>query len=130
MNPISFFAYFVDDQSNSNHEHGKSYPMKTDESCQPATVFLQNLPSAVSSLKNRLQRRYEQSYPSLRDLIRIVLHEEEATAWNLSPFPHLLLPDLVEERIARLGLQPIEYETLFRPVHAEPNPQLVPAYAS
>jgi hypothetical protein len=80
--------------------------MKTDENGEAVTVFLQNLPGAVSKLKNRLQRNYEQAYPSLRNLIRIVLDEEEVEAWHLSPFPHLFLPDLVEARIARLGLQP------------------------
>jgi hypothetical protein len=104
--------------------------MKTDESSEPVTVFPQNLPSAVSKLKNRLQRHYEQTYPGLRDLIRIVLDEEETAAWNLSPFPHLLLPDLVEAHIAKLGLQPVTYEHLFTPVPAEAdqNHQLVLAY--
>jgi hypothetical protein len=81
--------------------------MKTDKNSEAVTVFLQNLPGAVSKLKNRLQRNYEQAYPGLRNLIRIVLDEEEAAAWILSPFPHLFLPDLVEARIARLGLQPV-----------------------
>jgi len=78
--------------------------MKTEESTEAVTGFLQNLPGAVSKLKNRLQRDYEQAYPGLGDLVRIVLDEEEARAWELS-FPHLFLPDLVEAHIARLGLQ-------------------------
>jgi hypothetical protein len=104
--------------------------MKTDQCPQTATVFLQNLSSAVSKLKNRLQREYEQAYPGLHDLIRIVLDEEEARAWSLS-FPHLFLPDLVEAHIAQLGLQPVKYETLFRPARAaaDQNHQLIPAYA-
>src|SRR5438128_9137902 len=81
--------------------------MKTDESTEPVTVFPQNLPSTVSKLKNRLQRDYEQAYPGLGDLVRIVLDEEEAKAWELS-FPHLFLPDLVEAHIAQLGLRPAE----------------------
>ena len=91
--------------------------------------FLQNLPGAVSKLKNRLQRKYEQAYPGLRDLIRIILDEEEANAWNLS-FPHLFLPDLVEAHIAQLGLEPVRYDNLFAPVRvaAEQNHQLTPAY--
>jgi hypothetical protein len=91
--------------------------------------FLQNLPGAVSKLKNRLQRKYEQAYPGLRDLIRIILDEEEANAWNLS-FPHLFLPDLVEAHIAQLGLEPVRYDNLFAPVHvaAEQDYQLTPAY--
>ncbi len=66
--------------------------MKTDESTQALTVFLQNLPGTVSKLKNRLQRDYEQAYPNLGDLVRIVLDEEEAKAWELS-FPNPSLPD-------------------------------------
>ena len=81
--------------------------MKTDESTEPVTVFLQNLPRAVSKLKNRLQRDYEQAYPGLGDLVRIVLDEEEARAWELS-FPLLFLPDLVEAHIAQLGLEPAD----------------------
>ena len=79
--------------------------MKTDESTKAATVSLQNLLGAVSKLKNRLQRNYEQVYPGLGDLVRIVLDEEEAKAWELS-FPHLFLPDLVEAHIEKLNLQP------------------------
>jgi hypothetical protein len=36
-----------------------------------------------------------------------VLDEEEAKAWDLSFFPHLFLPDLVEAHIATLGLEPL-----------------------
>jgi len=74
---------------------------------QPDPAFLQTLNRAVSRLKNRLQRDYEQAYPGLRDIIRIVLDEEEAKAWE-SSFPQLLLPDLVEAHIAQLGLNPAE----------------------
>jgi len=42
----------------------------------------------------------------LGNVVRIVLDEEEERAWDLSFFPHLLLPDLVETHMARLGLQP------------------------
>jgi hypothetical protein len=104
--------------------------MKTDQNIDP--VFLQNLPSAVSKLKNRLQRIYEQAYPGLRDLVRIILDEEEAKAWNLSPFPHLLLPDLVEAHIGYLGLQPVRYENLFAPIGVAENQnhQPTPAYVN
>ena len=77
--------------------------MKTDQYNDPAGVFPQTLTDTVSKLKNRLQRQYEQIYPELGDLVRIVLDEEEARAWELS-FPHLFLPDLVEAHITRLGL--------------------------
>jgi hypothetical protein len=108
--------------------------MITDETTETVTVFLQNLPGAVSKLKNRLQRNYEQSYPGLHDLIRIVLDEEEANARRLSPFPHLLLPDLVEAHITQLGLRPADIRDDCVPAparfSADQNHQLIPAYAS
>jgi hypothetical protein len=42
----------------------------------------------------------------LGEIIHLVLDEEEAKAWELSLFPHLFLSDLVEEHVAKLGLQP------------------------
>src|SRR5438477_12126313 len=78
--------------------------MKTDQDQNPTAVFPQIVNNAVSKLKNRLQQEYERTYPDLGDLVRIVLDEEEAKAWELS-FPHLFLSDLVEGHIARLGLR-------------------------
>ena len=79
--------------------------MKTEPN-QSAAVFLQTVAVAVARLKQRLQRDYEQAYPSLREVIHLVLDEEEAKAWELTLFPHLLLSDLVDEHIANLNLQP------------------------
>jgi len=80
--------------------------MQTDQQLEENAVVLETLTTgAVSGLKNRLQRNYEQAYPGLGNVIRIVLDEEEERAWDLSSFPHLLLPDLVEAHIERLGLQ-------------------------
>ena len=106
--------------------------MTTDQTTDTLSIFLQNLPGAVSKLKNRLQRNYERLYPGLHDLIRIVLDEEEANARKLSPFPHLLLPGLVDAHIAQLGLEPVKYENLFRPVRSadDERHQLNPAYAN
>jgi len=56
--------------------------MKTDQYNDPAGVFPQTLTDTVSKLKNRLQRQYEQIYPELGDLVRIVLDEEEAREWE------------------------------------------------
>ncbi len=72
------------------------------------TGFLQTVSVALGQLKQRLQHDYEQAYPDLGQLIRIVLDEEEARAWELTLFPHLLLPDMVEMRLASLNLQPAE----------------------
>src|SRR2546421_9936360 len=81
--------------------------MKTDQQADPA-VFLQTVSVAVAQLKQQLQLDYEQAYPDLREIIHLVLDEEEAKAWELSLFPHLLLPDLVEAHVEKLNLQPAD----------------------
>jgi hypothetical protein len=68
-------------------------PMKTEEHLEPTAVFIQRVTAAVSELKDHLQQDYEQTYPDLGEIIRIVLDEEEAKAWELSFFPHLFLPE-------------------------------------
>jgi len=81
--------------------------MKTDDQSEAAlSIFLQTVSAAVTQLKRRLQQDYEQAYPGLGEIIHLVLDEEEAKAWELSLLPHLFLPDLVEEHVAKLGLQP------------------------
>ena len=81
--------------------------MQTEQQAKIATlVFLQTVSAAVTQLKQRLQQDYEQAYSGLGEIIHLVLDEEEAKAWELSLFPHLFLPDLVEEHVAKLGLQP------------------------
>lgn len=80
--------------------------MKTDN--HPETRFLQTVTSAVARLKARLQNDYQRAYPQLSEIIHLVIDEEEANAWELSAFPHLLLPDLVEAHIAKLNLRPAD----------------------
>jgi hypothetical protein len=80
--------------------------MKTAQSHE--TVFLQMVAGAVADLKSRLHYDYQQAYPDLGEIIHLVLDEEEANAWELSLFPHLLLPDLVEAHVAKLNLQPAD----------------------
>ena len=83
--------------------------MQTEQQPEAATlVFLQTVSAAVTQLKQKLQKDYEQDYPALSEIIHLVLDEEETKAWELSLFPHLLLPDLVEAHIAKLDLQPAE----------------------
>ncbi len=92
--------------------------MKTDQHHEPTrTVFLQTVSVAVAQLKQQLQRDYEQTYPELREVIHLVLEEEESRAWDLTLFPHLLLPDLVEAHVAKLNLRPVEtkHEDVFVP---------------
>ena len=74
------------------------------------TGFLQTVSAALGQLKQRLQRDYEQAYsdyPDLHHLIRIVLDVEEARARELTFFPHLLLPDMVEAHLASLNMRPV-----------------------
>jgi hypothetical protein len=107
--------------------------MKTDQVTKSTTtVFLQTLTGAISDLRNRLQQKYERAYPGLGNVIRIVVDEEEERAWELSSFPHLLLPDLVEAHIERLGLRPLHtrHDDLLAPgtfIEIESDP-LCPAY--
>ena len=79
--------------------------MRTKEHLEPTAVFIQRVTAAVSELKDHLQQDYERTYPSLGEIIRIVLDEEEDKAWELSFFPHLFLPDMVEAHIANLNLE-------------------------
>jgi hypothetical protein len=80
--------------------------MKTDMQLEP--VFLQTVSVALGQLKQRLQQDYEQAYPNLREIIHLVLDEQETEAWELSAFPHLLLPDLVKAHIEKLNLGPVD----------------------
>jgi hypothetical protein len=82
--------------------------MQTGQQSEASAAFLQTVSAAVARLKQRLQVDYEQAYPGLGEIIRLVLDEEETKAWELSLFPHLFLPDLVEAHIAKLDLQPAE----------------------
>ena len=82
--------------------------MKTDQQSEAAAVFLQTVSVAIAQLKQQLQCDYEQAYPDLREIVHLVLDEEETKAWELSLFPHLLLPDLVEAHIEKLNLQPAD----------------------
>ena len=70
------------------------------------TGFLQRVSVAVRQLKQQLQHDYEKAYPQLRDIIHLVVNEAELQARDLSFFPHLLLPDLMEAHIEKLNLEP------------------------
>ena len=98
---------------------------------QPTAVFLQTVIRAVGQLKQQLQSDYERTYPELAEIIHLVLDEEETKAWELSFFPHLFLPDLVEEHIASLNLRPVEtkHDDVFAPRHFNENQFEQPAFA-
>jgi hypothetical protein len=69
--------------------------------------FCQKMAGAIAELKRRLQDQYERAYPGRGELVRKVIAEADAQAWDLSlPFPHLFLPDIAEARIAQLMLEP------------------------
>jgi hypothetical protein len=94
-------------------------------------VFLQTVSAAVRQLKHQLQNDYEQAYPDLREIIHLVLDEEEANAWKLTLFPHLVLPDLVESHIAKLNLQPAKtkHDDVFTSHLVDQIEPYQPAYA-
>ena len=83
--------------------------MQTEQQPKIASlVFLQTVSAAVTQLKQKLQQDYERVYPGLGEIIHLILDEEEAKAWELSLFPHLFLPDLVEAHIEKLSLRSVD----------------------
>jgi hypothetical protein len=106
--------------------------MKTDLLIEPnKTVFLQTVATALGNLKQQLQCDYELAYPDLREIIHLILDEEESRAWNLTSFPHLLLPDLVEAHVAKLNLRPVEikHDKMFRKRHQKHLEDHQPVFA-
>ena len=91
--------------------------MKADELTNRTAIYPNIVSVALVRLKQRLQQDYERAYPDLREIVHLVLDEEESKAWELSSFPHLLLPDLVEAHIANLNLRPAEtkHDDVFAP---------------
>ena len=64
---------------------------------------------AIVQLKSRLQTRYESCLPGKSGQIRQIIHAAEDAAWGTG-FPHLFLPELADEGIARLvATQPIAF---------------------
>ena len=82
--------------------------MKTDQPQETAPLFAQMVSVALGRWKKRLQHYYQKAYPDSGEIIHLIIDEEEAKAWEISFFPHLILPDLVDARIGNLGLQPDE----------------------
>jgi hypothetical protein len=66
--------------------------------------FNHRLTTAVAELKVRLQARYQRRVPPDKmTLVRAALDEAEALAWRTG-FPHLFLPGLAEEGVARFAI--------------------------
>jgi hypothetical protein len=78
--------------------------MKTDQlhDQDPAPSFPKIVSIALGRLKKRLRRHYQKAYPDSGEIIDLVLNEEEAKAQQLSFFPHLIFPDLVDAHFAKL----------------------------
>ena len=91
------------------------------------TVFPKAVVRAVRHLKENLHQEYARAYPGLDEIIRLVIDEEESRASVLSAFPHLVLPDLVEEHLTKLGLDPAGSSHARRPVPATPHAQVLAA---
>lgn len=82
--------------------------------------------SAISKLKDRLQKQYEAAYPALAEIISHVIDQEEANARDVSSsFPHLVLPGLVEIHMSQVRLELPWMQPAFRPIpfrFIEPSP--------
>lgn len=102
--------------------------MKISESTSAVSPHL--LSRALASLKVRLQHDYEEAYPALGEIIHLVLDVEETRAWELSAFPHLLLPDLVEAHVAKLNLPPVDTTEHELPVPHDFTPMQMPHFAA
>jgi hypothetical protein len=61
--------------------------MKTDQPQEPAPIFAQIVSVALNRLKKRLKRYYQKAYPDSGEIIRRMIDEEEAKAWEISFFP-------------------------------------------
>jgi hypothetical protein len=96
-----------------------------------AADFPRKVSRALAQVKRELQSDYEQAYPALREIIHLVLDEEESKARRLSPFPHLLFPGLVEAHITKLSLQPVDthHHDPAQPRHRAEFPIFQPAFA-
>jgi hypothetical protein len=99
--------------------------MRTDKLQEPTQLFAQMVSVALGRWKRRLQRYYLKACPDSGEIIDHILNEEEAKAWEISFFPHLILPDLVDARIRQLGLQPAEARRdTFRVSHDSPTTKM------
>lgn len=65
-------------------------------------VYSGRLAVALRELKARLQAQYERRFPGQAVRIREAIRQAEIAACHTG-FPHLFLPDLAEEAIARLS---------------------------
>lgn len=103
---LSFFPEIIDVQSNINVGlKSMNGIMTTTLRATPDAfeIYRCRLAVAVCDLKTRLLVGYERRYPSAARQIRDAVAEAEVAAWH-TEFPHLFLPDLAEEAVARLSV--------------------------
>jgi hypothetical protein len=72
----------------------------------PLDIYRARLAVALRDLKLRLQAQYERRFPGEGVRIRDAIAEAEVAAYH-TEFPHLFLPDLAEEAVARLSVSSI-----------------------
>ena len=77
------------------------HPYSPTISHDPAPGFCRKLLSALAALKEQLLQRYDALLPGRPGLVRELIAEAEALAWE-TPFPHLFLPDFAELRLAEV----------------------------
>ena len=65
-------------------------------------IYSARVVAVVRELELRLQAQYESRFPGEAVRIREAIRQAEMVAWQ-TDFPHLFLPDLAEEAIARLS---------------------------
>jgi hypothetical protein len=99
-----FFPQVIDVQSNINTLNSDIMNgiLTTTFRATPDSldIYSGRLAVALRDLKIRLQAQYERRFPGEGERIREAIAEAEVVAWH-TPFPHLFLPDLAEEAMAR-----------------------------
>jgi hypothetical protein len=91
----------IDDQSNKNMQNMMTSPTVSSEATSGKYGFCSQVVVAVADLKNRLRDDYEGRFPESAALIRSTIDAAAALAWE-TKVPHLVLPELVAEKVARL----------------------------
>jgi hypothetical protein len=103
---FSLFSEIIDVQSNINAGlESMNGTMTATFRATPGAfeIYRCRLAVAVCDLKTRLLADYERRFPNAARQVRDAVAEAEMAAWH-TEFPHLFLPDLAEEAVARLSV--------------------------
>jgi hypothetical protein len=68
--------------------------------------FCRTLLQAIGKLRTRLRAKYAHLFHGRAESLNRLLAEAEELAWQ-TPFPHLFLPTLAEERVAEFAAAPV-----------------------